>query len=567
MTEPLDLVGEAFVAALADHGVDYFFGNAGTDFAPVIEAFAKAAALGRAAPTPVAIPHENTAMGMAHGYYLATGKPQAVMVHTTVGTANAVCGLMNAARQNVPVLLFAGRTPITEGGAFGARNRVIQWAQESYDQAAMVREYVKWDYELRRPEQAAPSVDRGLALAMSEPRGPIYMTLPREVLASPMTANTMPRATRPASAPGPDGDAIAAAADILAAAKAPLIITTTVGRYPGAAAELATFAERFAMPVAVHWPRYLCLARDHPMHAGFAPGPALAEADAVLVLDSDVPWIPKIEAPREDAKIVQLGIDPLYGDYPMRSFAADVVVNSAPVAGLRALGAALAERTDLTGEAVATRRARIREANEKHRAAVQETLAKHAGTKPMTPAWVTHCIDRIRGDNAILVNELPLQQDYLSLSEPDSFFSASPVGGLGWGMGAALGLKLGAPDKLVIAALGDGAYMFGNPTSAHFVSRAMDLPVLTVIFNNRMWGAVNRATKHMYPDGYAAKSNQVPLTMLEPAPDLEKVVSASGGYGAVVEDPGALEAALIKARDVVLNERRQAVVNVIVQGV
>ena len=134
-------------------------------------------------------------------------------------------------------------------------------------------------------------------------------------------------------------------------------------------------------------------------------------------------------------------------------------------------------------------------------------------------------------------------------------------------MGAALGLKLGRRDRLVIAALGDGAYMFGNPTSAHFVGRALDLPVLTVIFNNRMWGAVNRATKTMYPDGYAAKANQVPLTMLEPAPDLEKVVAASGGYGAVVEDPAKLEDELRKARDVVQNEGRQAVVNVVVQGV
>ena len=560
-------VGEAFVAAMADHGIDYFFGNAGTDFAPVIEAFAKAASLGQPAPTPIAIPHENTAMGMAHGYYLATGRPQGVMVHTTVGTANAVCGLMNASRQNVPVLLFAGRTPITEAGAYGARNRVIQWAQESFDQAGMVREYVKWDYELRRPDQTTAALDRAMALAMSEPRGPIYMTLPREVLASPAEPAALPPAKTPASTPGADPDALAAAAELLASAKAPLIITTTVGRYPDAAATLAALAETFAIPVVMHWPRYVCLPVDHPMHAGFAPGPALKEADVVLVVDSDVPWIPAIEGPTESAKVVQFGIDPLYGDYPLRSFAANIVINANPVTGLKALHAALSDRIDTKSEAVATRRT----THTARRAAQRATIARDLDTvkdaAPMSPAWVTHCIDRIKGDNAVLVNESPLQQDHLTLTEPGSFFSASPVGGLGWGMGAALGLKLGAPDKLVIAALGDGAYMFGNPTSAHFVSRALGLPVLIVIFNNRMWGAVSRATKFMYPDGYAAKSNQVPLTLLEPAPDLEKVVAASGGYGVVVDDPGRLEAELIKARDVVLNEGRQAVVNVITQGV
>ncbi len=560
-------VGEAFVAAMADHGIDYFFGNAGTDFAPVIEAFAKAASLGQPAPTPIAIPHENTAMGMAHGYYLATGRPQGVMVHTTVGTANAVCGLMNASRQNVPVLLFAGRTPITEAGAYGARNRVIQWAQESFDQAGMVREYVKWDYELRRPDQTTAALDRAMALAMSEPRGPIYMTLPREVLAGPAEPAALPPAKTPASTPGADPDALAAAAELLASAKAPLIITTTVGRYPDAAATLAALAETFAIPVVMHWPRYVCLPVDHPMHAGFAPGPGLKEADVVLVVDSDVPWIPAIEGPTESAKVVQFGIDPLYGDYPLRSFAADIVINANPVTGLKALHAALSDRIDTKSEAVATRR----KTHIAKRAAQRATIARDLDTvrdaAPMSPAWVTHCIDRIKGDNASLVNESPLQQDHLTLTEPGSFFSASPVGGLGWGMGAALGLKLGAPDKLVIAALGDGAYMFGNPTSAHFVSRALGLPVLIVIFNNRMWGAVSRATKFMYPDGYAAKSNQVPLTLLEPAPDLEKVVAASGGYGVVVDDPGQLEAELIKARDVVLNEGRQAVVNVITQGV
>lgn len=567
MSEKPDSVGEAFVDALADHGVDYFFGNSGTDFAPVIEAFAKAAALGKPAPVPVPVPHENTAMGMAHGYYLATGRPQAVMVHTTVGTANAVCGLMNASRQNVPILTFAGRTPVMEAGAYGARNRVIQWAQEAYDQAGMVREYVKWDYELRRPDQVAAVVDRAVSVAMSEPRGPIYLTLPREVLAGPAAPDAMPGTRAASSAPGPDMDAIEAAADILAAAKAPLIITTTVGRYPGAMEELTILAETFAIPVVAHWPRYVCLPADHPMHAGFAPGPALKAADAVLVLDSDVPWIPATEQPGAGVKVIHLGIDPLYGEYPIRSFAADVAINSAPVSGLQALREALGERLQARGSEIAARRQRIAAANAERRAGVQATLGKLGNMKPMSPAWVTHCIDRIRGDNAILVNESPLQQDYLSLTEPGSFFSASPVGGLGWGMGAALGLKLGRRDKLVIAALGDGAYMFGNPTSAHFVGRALDLPVLTVIFNNRMWGAVNRATKTMYPDGYAAKANQVPLTMLEPAPDLEKVVAASGGYGAVVEDPAKLEDELLKARDVVQNEGRQAVVNVVVQGV
>ncbi|MBI5442546.1 MAG: acetolactate synthase, partial [Deltaproteobacteria bacterium] len=112
--------GEAFLRVLADRGVEYFFANAGTDFAPIVEAFAKLARTGERAPAPVTVPHENLAVSMAHGCYLATGRPQCVMLHVNVGTANAICGLLNAARENVPLLLAAGRTPITEGGEFGS---------------------------------------------------------------------------------------------------------------------------------------------------------------------------------------------------------------------------------------------------------------------------------------------------------------------------------------------------------------------------------------------------------------------------------------------------------------
>lgn len=90
-------VADAYLALPADRGVDYFFGNAGTDFAPIIEAFAKAAANRTPAPKPVPVPHENVAIHMAPGYYVVTGRPQVVMVHVNVGAANAMCGLINAA--------------------------------------------------------------------------------------------------------------------------------------------------------------------------------------------------------------------------------------------------------------------------------------------------------------------------------------------------------------------------------------------------------------------------------------------------------------------------------------
>ena len=130
-TLSVETVAQAYLELLQDRGVDCFFANAGTDFASIVDAFARFAAEGRATPRPIAVPHEFVAVSMAHGYYLVTGRPQVVMVHVTVGTANGIGAIINAARAQVPVLFTAGRTPITEtGGLPGVRDTHIHWAQE-----------------------------------------------------------------------------------------------------------------------------------------------------------------------------------------------------------------------------------------------------------------------------------------------------------------------------------------------------------------------------------------------------------------------------------------------------
>ena len=232
----VESVAEAYLALLAERGVEYLFANAGTDFAPIVEALAKADAIGSPAPKPMIAVHENLAMSMAHGYAMVSGKVPAVMVHVSVGTANAICGALNAARENVPILFTAGRTPLTEEGLAGARDAYIHWGQEMYDQAGMLREVVKWDYELRNAEQLETVVDRALAIARSEPCGPVYLTLPREVLAAPLAEMRYQQPARRVAAASPRADeaALAEAAKILAAAENPLILTTSAGRDPAA---------------------------------------------------------------------------------------------------------------------------------------------------------------------------------------------------------------------------------------------------------------------------------------------------------------------------------------------
>ena len=560
-----ETVAGRLLARLGRH-VDYIFANTGTDFPPIIEALARQDARGGEAddarlPRAIAVPHENVAVAMAYGHTMVSGRPQAVMVHVNVGTANALCGLLNAARGRIPMLLAAGRTPYSETGPHGARNRTIQWAQEMFDQAGLVREAVKWDYELSRGEQVEAAVDRAFAIARSEPMGPVYLTLPREVLAEP-GAGKEPPVAAPARPPGPDPAAIGEAAQILAAAERPLIIAGDAGRNTAAFEALARLAERHAFPVVGFAARSLCIAAGHPMNLGYEPGPLLAEADAVLTVDCDVPWIPSLQGPPDGCRVVHLGVDPLFGRYPIRTFPCDLAIDASPALALPALDAALAEHAADPGR-VAARRHALAARAAGLRAGWRRAAEEAAGARPIAIPWLSHCIDRIADDDTIVLNELGLSPAQLTLRRPGSYFGLSPTGGLGWGLGAALGAKLAAPGKLVIAAVGDGAYMFGNPTPAHYVSQAHGLPVLYVVSNNAGWGAVRVATKAMYPDGAAAQRNAMPLAALGPMPEFETVIAASGGHGERVEDPAALPDALDRAVRVVREEGRQALLNVI----
>ncbi|HEY2183520.1 MAG TPA: thiamine pyrophosphate-requiring protein [Xanthobacteraceae bacterium] len=561
--QELGNVAEAYLALLAERGVDYLFGNAGTDFAPLIEAYARAAQTGVAVPRPILATHENLAVAMAHGYAMVSRRIPAVMAHVSVGTANMVCAAMNAARENVAILLTAGRSPLTETGLLGSRDGYIHWAQEMYDQAGMLREIVKWDYELRNAEQLSTVVDRALAIAASEPRGPVYLSLPREVIAASASGYDRASASQfsPAAPPSPDAAAIGQAAEILSKAKRPLVVTANAGRDPAAFHALAEFGERFAIPVVQHRPRYFSLPSSHPMNLGFDPARLVPKADAILVIESDVPWLPSRTAPERSCKVVHCGLDPLFTRYPIRGFPCDVAITATARATLSALTAALDGKAD--PESIASRRRWIDDGRSKLTAGWKASVDAAARKSPPDPVWVSHCIDRAKEPHCIVINEYTLFPEHCRFDSPDLYFGSSSASGLGWGAGAALGAKLARPDSPIIAVLGDGAYMFSNPAAAHHASALHELPVLFVVMNNGMWGAVERSTRAMYPRGLAVKSNDLPFVHLRKLPAFEQICAAAGGHGERVEDPSALPDALERALSVVKNERRQALLNVI----
>jgi len=278
------------------------------------------------------------------------------------------------------------------------------------------------------------------------------------------------------------------------------------------------------------------------------------------VIESDVPWIPG-QVAVEDCKVIQCGLDPLFTRYPIRGFPCDVAITGSALATLSALTSALDQL--VAAEAVAPRRRWIADERATLTTAWKTALDAAARRAPLDPAWVSHCIDRAKDPRCIVINEYTLFPEYCSFESPDLYFGSSSASGLGWGPGAALGAKLARPQSPVMAVVGDGAFMFSNPAAVHHASALHDLPVLFVVMNNAMWGAVQRSTLAMYPEGLASRSNEANFVQLGKLPAFEQICESAGGYGERVDDPGSLPGALERAISVVKNERRQALLNII----
>ncbi|WP_411034411.1 thiamine pyrophosphate-requiring protein [Shinella sp. BYT-45] len=560
---PAMTAGGALLARLKAVGVDYIFANSGTDFPPIIEGLAEAEARGIDLPQALVMPHESAAMGMAHGYYLATGRAQAVMAHTNVGLANCAIGAINAATEHVPVLLFSGRTPVTERGRKGSRTVPIGWGQEMRDQAALVREACKWDDELRFPEHIPQMVDRAHAIACSIPRGPVYMSLPREVLCRPCPTEGLeaPATMAPAlAAPAPA--AIAEAARLLAEAENPVIFAQRGAGSADGFAALAALAADWGIPVCQYWAVQLAIATDHPMAAQADPKPLLDEADVILVLDALAPWSPDIHPLKSGCKVIQLAQDPLYQRQPVRYFRSDVTLACDVDSGLLALKAAMEPLLASHRAKAESRAAAVAERNRAARANALDNARRGGGT-PMTRDFVGLTLsDALAGREAAVLSELGCPMAPMTLTHHQAWYQEPHSGGLGWSFPAALGMQLARRDRLTVATMGDGSYMFANPVACHQIAEALGLPILLVIVNNAEWGAVRQSVIGLYPDGYAARTNRMPLTALSPVPDFVKVAEASRAHARRVTDGADLAGAIDEAIAHIETKRTLALLDV-----
>ncbi len=469
----------------------------------------------------------------------------------------------------MPVLIFAGATPYTlEGELKGSRNEWIQWIQDIADQRGIMRNYVKFDYEFRTGRNIKQVVHRALQLAKSDPKGPVYLVGAREVMEEDVSPVAIDMAEWPPIAPLPlRGEDAAALAQALAGAKRPLVVTSAVGRNPAAVAELTKLCQRVGIAVLEQSPVCVNFSPDDPLYMGNRwsephQEPVLAEADVVLVLDSDAPWIPSVSKPSANAKIFHIDVDPLKTDIPLWYIKAQHVYQADCATALKQVNAAL-DSVKFDADAVGERKAHYGKMHEA-RAAERRHLEQPNGAV-ITPEYFTASLRKHVDDNTIVLSETitnyPTIANHLRPSRPGMFF-LSGGSSLGWNGGAAIGAKLAAPDKTVISLTGDGSYMFSVPSTVHWMARKYETPFLQVVYSNGGWRAPKFSALAVHPDGYASRANAIGVEF-DPAPDHSAIAAAAGGaYARKLERPDEVEEAIAEALKVVREEKRCAVLEV-----
>lgn len=543
-----------FLEGLTEIGCDYLFCNFGTDHAPLIEAMASFRRDGRTAPQTIICPHEITAVHMAAGYAMATGRGQGVMVHVDAGTANSAMALHNLCRARIPVLLMAGRAPFTtRGELLGTRDTYVHFVQEPFDQASIVRPYTKWEYNLPSGVVAKEALRRAHMVMMSDPKGPVYMTFPRETLTelwSEGQIRSYPQERFEAARVGAvDARSVEIIADRLLAAERPLLITAYAGRNHATVGVLDELARFAGLRVVEFSPIHVNLPHDSPCHGGFTPARALAEADVGLLVDVDVPWIPKDMPDNPSTWWAHVDIDAEKRGFPMWTFPANLRLQGDSHRFLADLLAVLKEKADAAFRKRAEARVEGLAAEAKARREQAARLAaEHGAAGEINAHFLCAALAKVLGPSDIVINEairnIPTVLQQMPRTKPGSLVGLAGAG-LGFSASVALGLKLAMPDRMIMPIMGDGTFYFSNPQSVLAVSQKYGLPIFAVVLDNSGWGAVKEATLRVYPAGEARASSEFGAAF-GPAMDFAKVAEACGAHGELVADPDAVEPAIAR---------------------
>jgi acetolactate synthase-1/2/3 large subunit len=535
----VEQAAEALMASMKLNGIDRLWFTSGTELAFFQEVPIKHTTLGRPTPRIMTMTHENAALSAAMGETMLTGKPSATAAHVECGMINAGGSIHNADRGHYPVLMMSGYPPSAETGSVpGARDAGIQWYQQIPDQGQIVRQYMRWDHKLAAYDNPGTVITRAVQVMLSEPQGPAYLAIPREAAMRPMDGASFPLldGLPPARKPVADPAQLRQAANWLLEAEQPMLCVSRVGRDPTAVPHVVALAEALGAYVMADGYR-VNIPADHPLAVQGGPmaGPP-AEVDCLLILDMLVPWAMTMYRPGPQVRIITLAIDPIHRMTPIYEFRSDLAIGGDAGTSIPLLVEEIrAQATSEQRERCRQRSERLMAAGLQRRAAAVKAAEDDRGKGHITPAWLSHQVGQTLDPDTIIVNEL-VNTSGFNRTRPGTQFNAGGSS-LGWAGPAAIGAKVAAPDRQIVCCSGDGSWMFGNPQVVTWASKFHKAPVLFIISNNRGYSTGTTQVLRTYPEGYAARLQDVTGGWFDPCPNYSGEAAASGAYGEKVTDP------------------------------
>jgi acetolactate synthase-1/2/3 large subunit len=482
---------------------------------------------------------------LAIGYTAFTGKMQAVMLHTGVGLLQGAMGIDAAQRQGIPMLVMSG-----EALSYGEQKGFDpgpQWAgmlSVVGGTHRLAEPVTKFCTQVTSPETLYVQMVRAGEIAQRAPTGPSYVCVPIETMIHPWEPPAHQRKVPPAPKPQASPSDIEKVADLLLAAKNPLILTESAGREPEGQKALIELAELLSIPVVnTMWADYANIPHDHPLYQGFMNPPLIQEADVVLLARSRTPWYPPKARPPK-ATIIAIDEAPQRPSMVYQNTQADMFLEGDMVANLKLLATAV--RAGKVGAAkVKERREKYAASNKKLADELRAVEEKAAAKKTIDPTALVAALGKSLPKDAIFVDETITHRGHLLKqlpnTTPQSYFRIH--GGLGQGLGVALGIRLANPKRPVVSVIGDGSFMYNPITQSLALSKHAELPIMMVVFNNNGYRAMKLEHQTYYPDGVAQARN---IFYGEPVTDFEysELVKPFGGYGCRVETPVELGPAL-----------------------
>jgi acetolactate synthase-1/2/3 large subunit len=540
-------IADLFVDQLVKSGIEAIYINSGTDTVPIQEAIAKRDKFKVKNPKVILCLDELVAGSAAHGHYLLSKKPQAVIVHVDVGTLQLGGSLHNAQRGRASILFFAGRAPYTiDQGIDGERSSPIHWIQEQLDQHGIVRNYTKWDYELTRPENINLVIKRGIQVASSYPAGPIYISLPREILMEKNKLKIEKNNNHPIiNPPPPTKKDIDLIVEKLLSAKKPMIITSFLGEEKKAVHELEKISEHLNIPIFSSGER-LNFPTTHEFFMNSSASEVVNQADLILIIESVVPYIPSTNQPKKSAFIIQIDQDVVKQTIPIHGFNPDLAVQASALLSLREINKKLLTQKIKTRPKSKFIKQLIKNKFKEHHlveSKIQqgimdaETVLSQFG-KLIDKSWIV--VDES-------VTNSPAVSKYMNLTTPGQLFK-SGGSSLGWALGASIGMKTAEPTKNIMAIVGDGAFIYGCPTASLWGARNHNAPFLTIILNNRQHFASKRAIQALFPRGVANEKQNWPATNIEPSPDYSALAIALDCHGIKITELQEIKSSFIEAK-------------------